>query len=172
MSSFDARLRLPGHARIPLGVVVDISNEVMTLSSGDRQLGNWPLNKLQIRTQSDGFHLRVDDQDVVLTVTDSDQFAIELGVVDQAGRRDAIAKRLASIPPEEQFEDVTRRIDGIRALMKRDDVSPADAFHEWLRLLKEINVSHGQGSMPSPLYHRLNTQLLDVFPTPTRSSMA
>lgn len=170
MSSFDARLRLPGHARIPLGVVVDISDETMTLTSGERKLGKWSLNELAIEPRSDGFHLRVEDQDVVLTVADSDRFAVELGVLDTSGRN-GISKRLAEIPPEEQFEDLKQRIANVGELLSGDQVSPAEAFRQWLVLLKEINISHGQGAMPSHIYHQLNTELLDMFPTPARSTL-
>ena len=45
MSSFNARLRLPG-SRLPLGVEVDIVHERMTVVSGERTLAEWPLERL------------------------------------------------------------------------------------------------------------------------------
>jgi len=62
---------------------------------------------------------------------------------------------------------MTRRISDIAKALTSDSVSPAAAFAQWLTLLKEINRRHGQGSMPTDLYYRLNTQLLDLIPVPT-----
>ena len=45
-------------------------------------------------------------------------------------------------------------------------MSPADAFARWLKLLKEINRRHGQGSLPLDQFYRLNTELLDLIPEP------
>ena len=41
---------------------------------------------------------------------------------------------------------------------------PATAFAEWLGLLKELNSRHAHGAMPTPLFHELNTCLLDLIP--------
>jgi hypothetical protein len=58
------------------------------------------------------------------------------------------------------------RISDIAKALTSDSVSPAAAFAQWLKLLKEINRRHGQGSMPTDLYYRLNTQILDLIPDP------
>jgi hypothetical protein len=86
MSSFAARLRMPGRSRLPLGVEVDISRERMTLTAGDREVGDWALDQLDIDSRLDGFHITVDDEEMILDVTDSTRFAIEVGI---AGRRRA-----------------------------------------------------------------------------------
>ena len=83
MSSFAARLRMPGRTRLPLGVEVDITRERMTLTSGDQPVGDWALDQLEIKSLFDGFHITVDGEEIVLNVTDSTQFAVELGI---AGR--------------------------------------------------------------------------------------
>jgi hypothetical protein len=64
------------------------------------------------------------------------------------------------------MDDLQRRISEISASLASDSVSPAEAFAEWLALAKEINRRHRQGSMPSDLFHQLNTQLLDLIPDP------
>ena len=169
MTSFDARLRVPGHARLPVNVVVDIAEESLTVSTSDRQLGEWPLSALEISSQTDGFHMRLDGQEVVLSVADSARFALELGSAGQhRPMASGIARRLAGITPDEQFEDLTRRISDVARALKDDSISPDRAFGQWLRLLKDINVHHGQGSMPTTLFYRLNTQLLDLIPVPSR----
>jgi hypothetical protein len=195
MSSFNARLRLPGRSRLPLGVGVDISHERMTLTAGDRTVAAWPLEVLEVSSLSDGFHIKVDGDDFVLDVSDSTRFAAELGIGERP-RRLAVAgagqrahSELSSayshqnsfrtngkiISPrpiadarraEGNLDDVQRRISDIAEALTSDSVSPAAAFAHWLGLLKEINRRHGQGSMPTDLYYRLNTQLLDLIPEP------
>lgn len=169
MSSFDAKLRVPGHTRLPVSVVVDISDEVLSVTTGDKPLGDWPLSSLHFSAQSDGFHVRLDNQDVVLAVDDSARFALELGAAGQHRERTGISRRLAGITPDEQFQDLQRRIGEVARALEDPGMSPDRAFGQWLRLLKDINVHHGQGSMPTPLFYRLNTELLELIPAPERA---
>ncbi|HEX9864755.1 MAG TPA: hypothetical protein VGC03_07330 [Acidimicrobiia bacterium] len=197
MSSFNARLRLPGRTKLPLGVEVDIRHERMILTAGDRTVATWPLEEIVITSRSDGFHIKVDGDEVILYVSDSTRFASELGIGRQPARRLAVvgadqprhidlsakdesrngspqvneeifAPRPAAetTPIRDSIEDMQRRIADIAKALTSDAVSPADAFGQWLALLKEINRRHGQGSMPSPQYYLLNTQLLDLIPEP------
>lgn len=157
-----ARLRLPGQAKLPLGVEVDIGHERMTLTSGDRTVAVWPLDELDIDSQSDGFHIKVDGEEVVLSVAESIRFAAELGVGKRAKPR--VESTTVETPP--QREDFQRRISEVATALRSDAVSPADAFARWLKLLKEINRRHGQGSLPLDQFYRLNTELLDLIPEP------
>lgn len=197
MSSFDARLRLPGRSKLPMGVEVDIDHERMTLTAAERTVGVWPLEQLDISSLSDGFHIRVDGEEIVLNVTDSKRFAAALGI-DKRPTRSAAVKtvqptrrrpspverenpapkpKTASKPPAakaapdpEPLDDVEQRISKIGTALTSESVSPAEAFAEWLKLLKEINRLHGQGSMPPDLFYKLNTQLLDLIPDPSPDS--
>lgn len=168
MSSFDARLRVPGHNKLPVNVVVDIADEVLSVSTSQRTIGEWPLGSLQFSARSDGFHVRLDDQEIVLSVDDSARFALELGAAGLHRTSTGISRRLSGITPDEQFEDLKRRIDEVAEAIDDESTSPERAFGQWLRLLKDINVHHGQGSMPTPLFYRLNTRLLDLIPAPPR----
>ncbi|MGD2059230.1 MAG: hypothetical protein PVF87_00040 [Acidimicrobiia bacterium] len=184
MSSFDGRLHMPGQSRIPLGVEVDIANERMTLSTGDRRIGDWALKDVDISAKSDGFHLRLDDEEVVLSVAESDRFLLEVGCV---ARPPAVAQttlpgpvadskatltgrrgRLSITPDEHDFDEIKRRVARLSTEIASDELAPAEVFGQWIRLLKEINLKHGQGAMPTPLFYRLNTQLLDLIPEPAR----
>jgi hypothetical protein len=189
---------MPGRSRLPLGVEVDISHDRMTLTAGDRMVAGWSLDEIDVVTLSDGFHIKVDGEEVVLTVADPTRFATELGVGEQGPSRLAVVEADQPIPngfstahrPQDTFpgghetalspqpaaettsgeallDDMTRRISNIAKALTSDSVSPAEAFAQWLTLLKEINRRHGQGSMPTDLYYRLNTQLLDLIPVPT-----
>ena len=194
MSTFSARLRLPGRSKLPLGVEVDIHHERMTLTSGDRTVAVWPLAQLDVVNQADGFHIKVDDEELVLNVTESTRFAAELGISPKQmaeARSDQEAPsraqetpshqngvpeangKIISLRPGAETEsdegqlDMQRRITEIAEALTSDSVTPAAAFAQWLRLLKEINRRHGQGSMPADLFYQLNTQILDLIPEPT-----
>jgi len=162
VSSFNARLRLPGQSRIPLGVEVDVTDERITLTSGDREVAKWSLEKIDVSHLSDGFHIKVDGEEVVLSVVEPARFASELGVVTPAP-----TPRVRSVPAPKRTDrndDLRLRIGDIAGALTTDSVAPETAFAEWLGLLKELNSRHARGAMPTPLFHELNTYLLDLIP--------
>lgn len=182
MSSFDGRLHMPGYSRIPLGVEVDITDERMTLTSGQRTIGAWSLKEVDIASMSDGFHIKLDDEEVVLSVFESERFASELGPavrkatpamavssVAANGARTSTRSSQVDLSDDEGFDDVKRRIADLSVAVTMDSVAPSEVFGRWLRLLKEINLRHGRAAMPTPLFHRLNTQLLELIPEPPTS---
>lgn len=190
--SFDARLRVPGQARLPLNVVVEVADEMLRFTSGGKALGEWPQARVEVDVQPDGFHFTIDNEEIVLTVTDPSGFARALGVgagrprkaaseiIADAGavavlgeqnggvRSNGLSSRLENVSPEEKFVDLMKRISELKAALTDAAVPPEDVFGRWLRLLKEVNLHHGQGAMPTPLFYRLNTQLLDLIPAPPR----
>lgn len=181
MSSFDARIRLPGKARLPLNVVIDVSDDRIRLIKDDRSLGDWPFDEVKVDFRPDAIYLCVEEEEIALSLTDADGFASALRSVhrrevSQATQADAsstsprsgkgVSARLRQIDPEEQIEEIKQRIARLSEDLADDSISPSEVFRRWLRLLKEINVRHGQGSMPTPLFYRLNTELLDLIPAP------
>lgn len=176
MPSFDARLRLPGQTKIPVSVVVDISHERLKFTSGDKSLGDWPLDQVSVVSLPDGFHLKLEDEEIVLTVSDPNTFfgylqngrKNEEGVSrnGDASSDSTISNRLKPMDPEEQYTDLRGAIDKLATALVEDKIPPEQVFATWLRLLKELNRRHGHGQMPTPLFYRLNTELLDMLPTP------
>ena len=86
MGSFDARLHLIGHTRVPLPVVVDLTEERLIVTAGAGHLADWLREDIDITTRNDGFHIRAEGEEVVLNVTEADRFAIELGRSTPPGR--------------------------------------------------------------------------------------
>lgn len=80
MPSFSARLRKTGQSRILLGVLVDVTDETITVTSADREVAKWSLDEIDISHLPDGFHINCDGEEVVLGVTESNRFASALGV--------------------------------------------------------------------------------------------
>jgi len=181
VSSFDARLHLPGQTRIPLNVVVDIEGDRISFKSGDQTLGNWSLEEVDKQLKSDGFYLNIGNEKIILSVADSATFASALGLVDKTrsqrsanqnvvnGTVQGISRRLEGIAPEDRVDDIRRRMADLKSAMTDDSISPPELFRRWLTLLKDINVRHGQGSIPSTIFYRLNTEILDLMPVPASS---
>ena len=172
---------MPGRSRLPMSVVVDVSNERLRLNRGEVALGDWPIGGIDVESRSDGFHFTFDGEKIVITVDDSAKFADELGAQRVAsgpgaspaavGDKGPVApsslfSRVSAIDPEELFADVKGRIGDLRLDLADDAVEPGVVFGRWMRLLKEINRRHGQGAMPMSIFYRLNTELLDLMPVP------
>ncbi|MEA1903710.1 MAG: hypothetical protein U9N56_09315 [Actinomycetota bacterium] len=171
MSLFAARLHLPGQTKVPLNVEIDITDERLELTSGGQQFADWPLEELDVVLRQDGFHFKVDTEDVVLNVADSKQFAEALGITDtesapQHGKGNTIAPLNTSTLHLLSFDDMKLRISRVEEALTSEEVSPPEAFAQWLKLLKEINRRHGQGSIATHHFYELNTQLLDLMPAP------
>lgn len=171
---FPARLYIPGQTKLPLNVEVDISEERLSLTAMGRTVADWPLGEVEIEVQPDGFHLEFDNEEIVLSVTDTNGFADELGVSEEddtapkGGLGNGVVLPLSSKRLSElRFEDVTDRTAKLADAMVSDTESPDVVFGRWLRLLKEINAQHGRGSLPTQYFTRLNTELLDLMPDPS-----
>lgn len=59
------------------------------------------------------------------------------------------------------------RVDMIEEALDTDTLSPNEAMHEWVGLLKDCNDAHNSGRLPSSAFKDLNTRLLDLFAAPT-----
>lgn len=64
----------------PLDVVIDLENERMLIRTRTMVLGEWSLNDVGVHSQNDGFHLRIEGEQVVLRTTDDAGFATEIGL--------------------------------------------------------------------------------------------
>jgi hypothetical protein len=78
MTSFDARLRLVGQPGLPLGVVVDLTGKQMSVLVDGQQLASWSLEDVEVAHNSDGFHIEVEGEEVILNVNEKVRFATEL----------------------------------------------------------------------------------------------
>lgn len=79
MSSFNARLRLTGESRIILGVLVDVADGTITVTSAQREIATWSLDEVEVRHLVDGFHIIRGDEEVVLGLTEPTGFASAVG---------------------------------------------------------------------------------------------
>jgi hypothetical protein len=143
----------------------------MTVTAGERVVAQWPLEHLDVTMRSDGFHIRVDGEELTLAVSEAKQFAAALGVADSANR--------ATPPPPRQTERVESheaeltelrgRISDLARDLTSEIVPPADVFGRWLKLLKELNRLHADGVLPNQLFHQLNSHMLELIPEPIQA---
>lgn len=172
MSSFAARLHMPGQAKIPLSVEIDISGERMSVSSGDQHVADWPIEALAIDSRTDGFHVIVDAEEMVLKVTDPEAFAKAVGIPQLTsssngnGTNRDIGLLSKSTISQRRFDELSLRLEDVKAAITSEVHAPDVAFSKWLRFLKEVNLRHGQGSLSSQHFYQLNSEALELIPDP------
>jgi len=80
MAAYDAQLRLDWTNEPPINVMIDITDERITLKSGDIEVADWALDEIRVSPMPDGFHIRTEGEEVILDVTDDARFALDLGL--------------------------------------------------------------------------------------------
>lgn len=80
MAAYDARLRMERTTQPPINVRIDLTEERMTMISGDIEVADWALAEIRVSPMPDGFHIRAEGDEVILDVTDDARFALDLGL--------------------------------------------------------------------------------------------
>ncbi len=80
MAVYDAQLRLDGADEAPIHVVIDLTDDRLTMMSGDVEVADWARHEIRISPMLDGFHIRAEGDEIILNVTDDAHFALDLGL--------------------------------------------------------------------------------------------
>ncbi len=80
MTTYDAKLKIDGQSAAPVPVVVDLTENRLTMIVGHETVAEWQREQMRISAMPDGFHIRADGEFIVLDVNDDARFAIELGL--------------------------------------------------------------------------------------------
>lgn len=80
MSEYDGTLRMPHEPGPGLGVRIDLDDERLRVTAGEVEIGDWSLDELIVAAKEDGFHIRVEGEEVVITTDDDPGFAVDLGI--------------------------------------------------------------------------------------------
>lgn len=80
MSSYDARLGLPHHPRLPLPVQVETTNSNISVTLGDTPIADWVIDRVSITREKRGFRIIADEEDLLIEVTEADRFALDVGI--------------------------------------------------------------------------------------------
>jgi len=70
---------MTGESRVILGVLVDVADGTITVTSAQREIATWSLDEIEVRHLVDGFHIIRGDEEVVLGVTEPIGFASAVG---------------------------------------------------------------------------------------------
>ncbi|MGI8514339.1 MAG: hypothetical protein ACR2NT_04210 [Acidimicrobiia bacterium] len=96
MKSTDLKgtIRMAGDADTGIRVEVHLDDETMSLVSPYGELGRWPLSGLGISARVDGFHIKVEGEELVLSTNDDARFALAVGIRSSSSPR--LVRQLAS----------------------------------------------------------------------------
>jgi hypothetical protein len=80
VTSYEAQLQIEGDDTQPLPVVVDLTNDRLTMTIGSQEVAAWERDQMRIAAMPDGFHIRAEGEAIILDVGDDAKFALELGL--------------------------------------------------------------------------------------------
>jgi hypothetical protein len=99
-------------------------------------------------------------------------FAAREGESDSRPRGDSIEEATTSTALRAALNHLRARVDLIEQSIAADTLSPREATHYWIGLLKECNDAHNHGMLPTSVFKELNTRLLDLFTNPTNPKVS
>ncbi len=70
MEAFEGTLRLANHPSESVRAVVRIEGYRLTVMAGRHLIGDWDVKRAGLRIREDGLHLRVEGEDVIITLDD------------------------------------------------------------------------------------------------------
>ena len=73
-------IKMAGDAEPGVRVEVHLDEEELRLVSPHGTLGRWPLGEVGVSARVDGFHLRIEGEELVLSTNDDARFAMALGI--------------------------------------------------------------------------------------------
>lgn len=80
MAEFTGYLMLQDRERTAVRVTIDLNSEQLVIRAGASTVGAWDLSDVGVRGEDDGFHLRIEGEEVVLTTDDDPGFAQMIGL--------------------------------------------------------------------------------------------
>lgn len=108
-TELSGKVRMAGDTAGGVTVQVHLGDETLTLlAGGGTEIGTWPLSEVGIASRPDGFHLRIEGEEVILTTDDDARFALELGINTPTNR---LARMMAKLRDETAAEAARTAID-------------------------------------------------------------
>jgi hypothetical protein len=82
MQSFQGKMRLADNPSETVGVGIEVVANSLTLIVSESEVGVWPLNRIDVDVEEDGFHVQVDGEEFVFVTRQAEEFARAVGVLD------------------------------------------------------------------------------------------
>jgi hypothetical protein len=79
-------MRLSANPFDLVGADIEVTEGNLALIVSDHEIGEWPLEKVVIDAEIDGFHMTVDGEEFVFTTTQPDAFAAAVGIAKFGAR--------------------------------------------------------------------------------------
>jgi len=73
-------VRMMGQAESAVRVEIHLEDEELRLVSTHGELGRWSLSDIGVAAKLDGFHLRIEGEELVISTNDDARFALALGI--------------------------------------------------------------------------------------------
>lgn len=73
-------VRILGEAESAIHVEIHLEDEELRLVSGHGELGRWSLSDIGVAAKLDGFHLRIEGEELIISTNDDARFALALGI--------------------------------------------------------------------------------------------
>jgi hypothetical protein len=86
MGEYHGSLRMAHDASEGVRVVIDLDQEQILIKSRTDVIGRWPVAEVGIRGEDDGFHFRIEGEEVVFSSDDDVGFAIAVGLQSASPR--------------------------------------------------------------------------------------
>jgi hypothetical protein len=80
VTAYEAQLQIEGDDTQPLPVLVDLTDNKLTMTIGSQEVAAWNRDQMRISAMPDGFHIRAEGEAIILDVSDDAKFALELGL--------------------------------------------------------------------------------------------
>lgn len=83
MQSFQGKMKMAANPSESVGAGIEVLANSLTLIVSDSEVGVWPLNRIEVDVEDDGFHVQVDGEEFVFVTRDAEEFARAVGVLDR-----------------------------------------------------------------------------------------
>ncbi|MGH8872704.1 MAG: hypothetical protein ACRDWS_12070 [Acidimicrobiia bacterium] len=80
MTAYDARLRMERTDEAPISVLIDLTDDRLTMRSGEIEVADWARDEIRVSALPDGFHVRAEGEEIILDVAEDARFALDLGL--------------------------------------------------------------------------------------------
>lgn len=77
---FDGKLTVGEDPESAISVEVAVDDRDLSIDGAAGNLGRWPRQQLRVAAREDGFHLRIEGEEIILNLTDDAEFAVAMGV--------------------------------------------------------------------------------------------
>jgi hypothetical protein len=94
---FQGKMRLSANPFDLVGADIEVTEGNLALIVSNHEIGEWPLEKVAIDAEVDGFHMTVDGEEFVFTTIEADAFAAAVGISRFGARHKKSGRSLKAV---------------------------------------------------------------------------